>query len=63
VDGLLAEAGNAEDLANALQRFVRGEVNSEVMGDSGWHRQREEFLRSVHGNGRSLTVYRQVLAA
>ncbi len=62
VDGLLAEAASAEQLANALQRFVRGEVDSEVMGDSGWHRQRENFsdLSMATGVAR---VYRQVLAA
>ena len=62
VDGLLAEAGSAQALANALQRFVRGEVDSEVMGDSGWHRQRESFSDISMASGVA-TVYREVLAA
>ncbi len=62
VDGLLAEAGNAEELAHALQRFVRGEVNSEAMGDSAWHRQRENFSDLSMATGVA-AVYRQVLAA
>ncbi len=62
VDGLLAEAGSAQDLAHALQRFVRGEVSSEIMGDSGWHRQRENFSDASMAAGVA-AVYREVLPA
>jgi glycosyltransferase involved in cell wall biosynthesis len=62
VDGLLAEAGNAQELANILCRFVRGEVSSELMGDSGWHRQRENFSDVSMAAGVA-AVYQQVLPA
>lgn len=62
VDGLLAEAGNAADLADTLQRFVRGEVSCETMGDSGWHRQRESFSDVSMASGVA-AVYEEVLAA
>jgi glycosyltransferase involved in cell wall biosynthesis len=62
VDGLLAEPASAQDLAHALQRFVRGEVSSENMGDSGWHRQREKFSDTSMA-AEVAAVYREVLAA
>jgi glycosyltransferase involved in cell wall biosynthesis len=62
VDGLLAEAGNAEALADILRSFVRGEVSSDAMGDSGWHRQRESFSDESMAKGVA-AVYQQVLAA
>ena len=62
VDGLLAQPSDAEDLAEALQRFVRGEVDANVMGDNGWHRQRENFSDVSMAAGVA-TVYRQVLGS
>jgi glycosyltransferase involved in cell wall biosynthesis len=62
VDGLLVEAGNADELADALQRFARGEVSAALMGDSGWHRQRENFSDVSMAAGVA-AVYRQVLPA
>ncbi len=60
VDGLLTAPGDAEDLAAALQRFVRGEVSCELMGDNGWQRQRENFSDESMAAGVA-AVYRQVL--
>jgi glycosyltransferase involved in cell wall biosynthesis len=59
-DGLLAAPGDAGDLAAALSRFARGEVDAEAMGDSGWQRQRDEFS-DVSMAERIAMVYREVL--
>jgi glycosyltransferase involved in cell wall biosynthesis len=60
IDGLLANPGDSEDLAEAMQRFVSGEVSSELMGDSGWQRQRENFSDVSMAAGVA-AVYQQVL--
>ena len=60
VDGLLAAPGDAADIASAINQFVRGDVSSELMGDSGWHRQRENFS-DVSMAARVAAVYEQVL--
>ncbi len=62
VDGLLAEPGDAGDLATALKRFARGEVSCELMGDNGWRRQRENFSDESMA-ARVAAVYEQVLQA
>jgi phosphatidyl-myo-inositol alpha-mannosyltransferase len=59
-DGLLAEPGDVEGLAGALRRLVRGEVDAGALGDSGWHRQREQFS-DVSMAARVASVYREVL--
>ena len=59
-DGLLAEPSDPTDLAAALLRFVRGEVDAAAMGDSGWQRQRERFSDLSMAAGVA-GVYREVL--
>ncbi|HEV7432367.1 MAG TPA: glycosyltransferase [Steroidobacteraceae bacterium] len=59
-DGLLSEPGDPDVLANTLLRFVRGEVDSAAMGDSGWLRQREKFSDVSMAAGVA-AVYRGVL--
>ena len=59
-DGLLAEPGDAQGLADALLKVARGEVNTEALGDSGWRRQREHFS-DVSMAARVAAVYREVL--
>ena len=61
-DGLLVGPGNAEVLANALRKFVVGDANAELMGDSGWQRQREEFSDLAMAKGVA-AAYREVLGA
>ena len=60
VDGLLAAPGDPGELATALLRFVRGEVDAAAMGDSGWQRQRAEFS-DVSMAASVAAVYREVL--
>jgi glycosyltransferase involved in cell wall biosynthesis len=59
-DGLLAVPGSAEDLAGALLRFARGEVNGTALGDSGRERQRRHFSDVSMAAGVA-QVYREVL--
>jgi glycosyltransferase involved in cell wall biosynthesis len=59
-DGLLTESADAQSLADALSRFATGTVSAEAMGDSGWHRQRENFSDSVMA-ARVARIYREVL--
>jgi glycosyltransferase involved in cell wall biosynthesis len=59
-DGLLTESANAHCLADALARFANGTVSAAAMGDSGWHRQRENFSDSVMA-ARVAKIYREVL--
>jgi glycosyltransferase involved in cell wall biosynthesis len=59
-DGLLAAPGDAADLAAALRRFARGEVDAAALGDSGWQRQRERFSDLSMAAGVA-GVYREVL--
>jgi glycosyltransferase involved in cell wall biosynthesis len=59
-DGLLAAPGDPVDLANALQRFISGEVSTDAMGDSGWQRQREHFS-DVSMATAVAAVYREAL--
>lgn len=59
-DGLLVGPGSAEELANALRRLVVGDANAELMGDSGWHRQRDEFSDLAMAKGVA-EIYRNVL--
>jgi glycosyltransferase involved in cell wall biosynthesis len=61
-DGLLATPGDAEGLVAALARIVRGEVDAQVMGDSGWCRQRRHFSDVAMAAGIA-SVYREVLNA
>ena len=61
-DGLLAAAGDPLELAAALLRFVRGEVDAAAMGDSGRQRQRERFSDVSMAAGVA-AVYREVLPA
>jgi len=61
-DGLLAEPADPQGLAGALLRFARGEVDCEAMGDSGWHRQRENFS-DVSMAASVAAVYREVLGS
>jgi glycosyltransferase involved in cell wall biosynthesis len=42
-DGLLVESGNADELAGAIGAIVTGAVDGDLLGDSGWQRQRESF--------------------
>jgi glycosyltransferase involved in cell wall biosynthesis len=62
IDGLLAQPGDAQDLADTLQRFVRGEVSCQEFGDNGWRRQRENFSDVSMAAGVA-AVYQQVLAS
>jgi glycosyltransferase involved in cell wall biosynthesis len=59
-DGLLAKPGDPAELADALLRFVRGEADTEAMGDSGWQRQRDGFSDVSMAKGVA-AVYREVL--
>jgi glycosyltransferase involved in cell wall biosynthesis len=43
VDGVLAQPGDAEDLARAIARVVRGELDWSQLRDSAWRRQAEMF--------------------
>jgi glycosyltransferase involved in cell wall biosynthesis len=43
VDGLIAQPGDAADLARCLQRFLDGEVDWQSMRKSAYERQRECF--------------------
>jgi glycosyltransferase involved in cell wall biosynthesis len=61
-DGLLAAPGDPVDLADALRRFLSGEVSAEAMGDSGWQRQREHFS-DVSMAAAVAAVYREALQA
>lgn len=59
-DGLLTESADAQGLADALSLFARGTVSADAMGDSGWHRQRENFSDSVMA-ARVARIYQEVL--
>jgi len=59
-DGLLAEPGSAEQLAEALRKLVVGEVDGNRLGDSGWQRQRDNFSDLAMAKG-VVAVYREVL--
>jgi len=59
-DGLLAEPDDPAGLAAALLRFVRGEADAAVMGDSGWQRQRDNFSDKSMARGVA-AVYRELL--
>jgi glycosyltransferase involved in cell wall biosynthesis len=59
-DGLLAEPGDPQGLADALLRFARREASAETMGESGWRRQREHFSDLSMAAGVA-AVYRDVL--
>ncbi|MFO1468549.1 MAG: glycosyltransferase [Steroidobacteraceae bacterium] len=61
-DGLLVEAGDARQLADALRRCIRGEVDIASLGDSGRQRQRENFSDESMA-AKVAAVYREVLAA
>lgn len=61
-DGLLASPGVADELATALARFAKGDVDAQAMGDSGWCRQRRHFSDVAMAAGIA-SVYREVLNA
>ncbi len=61
-DGVLAEPGNAEDLARAIDTVLSGTVDWQQLRDSAIERHRSEF--SDHRMARQVAdVYRSVLAA
>jgi len=60
-DGLLADAGNADQFAAALLKLVSGEVDADAMGDCARLRQREHFSDMAMASGVA-AVYREVLA-
>ena len=59
-DGLLVAPGGVDELAGALLKFVLGDVNIDLMGDSGWQRQRDEFSDLAMAKGVA-AIYRKVL--
>lgn len=59
-DGFLVGPGNSEELAEALLKFVSGTVDTELMGDTGWLRQRDGFSDLAMAKGVA-AVYKEVL--
>ena len=60
-DGLLADPGNSDQLAEALGKLVTGETDAGRLGDCGQQRQREGYSDLVMARGVA-DVYREVLA-
>lgn len=59
-EGLLVEAGNTQQLADALAMIAAGEVDGARLGDNGRQRQREKFSDLAMTNG-VVSVYREIL--
>ena len=60
-EGLLADPGNSDQLAEALGKLVTGETDAGHLGDCGQKRQREGYSDLVMVKGVA-DVYREVLA-
>jgi len=60
VDGLLTAPGDPADLAAAIGRLVRGEVDWRPLRSSAWRRQREQFSDRSMAQGIA-KIYREIL--
>ncbi|HKD36040.1 MAG TPA: glycosyltransferase [Pirellulales bacterium] len=60
VDGLLCEPGNPAELASAIGRIVRGEVDWQDLRSNAWRRQREQFSDRGMAH-RIAALYREIL--
>ena len=60
-DGLIVEPGNADALAAAIGRMVRGEVNTQALRESAYERQFHHYSDRSMAAGVA-SVYAEVLA-
>jgi glycosyltransferase involved in cell wall biosynthesis len=60
VDGLLCEPGNAGELAAAIGRVVRGEIDWQDLRSNAWRRQHEQFSDRSMARGIA-ALYREIL--